>query len=165
LAEITRRYFTGHGPATLKDFMWWSGLNLAEVKRGVQLAGDALQEVAIDDATYYMRKGAQPAQGGLNEAFMLPTYDEYLIGYKDRSAAVAKEHYDVHIAAPNMVFGSAIIYQGKGIAMWKRKLKKDVVLISIKQFSKLSPSEGKAIKKAVDRYGEFLGLPVQYEIN
>ncbi len=109
LRELTRRYFTSHGPATLRDYVWWSGLTMADARRGVEIAGRALVRETFGELTCW--SGAStPAftlrslgGGGTRKrssAHLLPIYDEYLIAYKDRSAgdrsrihqAVGRDH-------------------------------------------------------------------------
>ena len=93
-AELTRRYFTSHGPATLRDYVWWSGLTMKDVRRGVEIAGRALVQETFGELTYWSAAPAprSPAvalakAGRASSAYLLPIYDEYLIAYKDRGAA------------------------------------------------------------------------------
>ena len=51
LAELTRRYFISHGPATVRDFVWWSGLTVADAKAGLALVGADLSQEEIDGQT------------------------------------------------------------------------------------------------------------------
>ena len=79
LAELARRYFASHGPATLRDFVWWSGLRVKDADAAASLAGANV-----------MPSG--PGRGRAPGAdFLLPNYDEYLIAYKDRGAVLDAE--------------------------------------------------------------------------
>src|SRR6185369_7524666 len=73
LAELTRRYFRSHTPATLQDFVWWSGLTVEDAKRGMAEVGT--------------RGSAQTKQSPPNSAHLLPAFDEYFVAYKDRQIA------------------------------------------------------------------------------
>ena len=92
LAKLTRRYFTSHGPATLQDFIWWSGLTASDARRGVAFMGDNPRSV-------------QPPRR--SEAYLLPAYDEYLVAYKDRTVVGDS-------------LGPALIVNGKVAGTWKR---------------------------------------------
>src|SRR5438034_216316 len=86
LLELTRRYFLTRGPATLKDFAWWSGLTVADASRGVQIAGQSLEREVIGDETYWSDARARSQRKSSVMAHLLPNYDEYFIGFKNRSA-------------------------------------------------------------------------------
>src|SRR5439155_214444 len=86
LLELTRRYFVTRGPATLKDFAWWSGLTVADASRGVQIAGQSLEREVIGDETYWSDARARSQRKSSVMAHLLPNYDEYFIGFKNRSA-------------------------------------------------------------------------------
>ena len=91
LEEFAFRYFSSHGPATVKDFAWWSSLTLTDARAGLAAARDRLDELEVDGATYYLRPGLEPAERAVH---LLPGFDEYLLGYGDRSAPLAGEHAD-----------------------------------------------------------------------
>ncbi len=84
LAELARRYFTSHGPATLKDFVWWSGLTVRDARAGIDLAGSALMRDEVDGFTYWSADRRTPKALASPAAHLLPNYDEYLIAHKDR---------------------------------------------------------------------------------
>jgi hypothetical protein len=88
LAELTIRYFTGHGPALLRDFVWWSGLTVSEAKAGLEMTRSKLDHEVIDGKTYWF--GALGAIRKIKEPIvhLLPNYDEYVIAYKDRDASM-----------------------------------------------------------------------------
>ena len=77
LAELARRYFASHGPATLKDFVWWSGLTVRDARAGIDLAGTALTREQVDGLTYWSVDGPAPRAMQSPTAFLLPNYDEY----------------------------------------------------------------------------------------
>lgn len=86
LLELTGRCFATRGPATLKDFAWWSGLTLADASRGVQIAGRRLERAVIGDETYWLDPAARSQRKRSPIAHLLPNFDEYFIGFKNRSA-------------------------------------------------------------------------------
>src|SRR5712692_2713604 len=86
LAELTRRYFRSHGPAQIQDFTWWSGLTAAEARIGIELAGAALGHRVIEGKDYWYEAAAAAMHGTARVAHLLPNFDEYTVGYRDRSA-------------------------------------------------------------------------------
>jgi hypothetical protein len=86
LAEFARRYFTSHGPATVRDFAWWSSLTLADARRGLSIARDTLDALVVDGTEYFLARDARSATSGLH---LLPGFDEYILGYQDRSAPMS----------------------------------------------------------------------------
>ena len=132
LAQLTRRYFTSHGPATLQDFIWWSGLTTADAKRGVDLVG---------------QRRTQHTQESKYSAHFLPAFDEYLVAYKVREQGM---------------LGPAVIVDGRIAGTWKRTIDKTAVTITFSPSRTLKKSERLAITHAADRYGAFVALPVQF---
>ncbi len=125
LIELTRRYLQSRGPATAADFSWWSGLTLTDAKRGFAAVPAQFQQVTIANQTYLFPELA--ATKAVTSAHWLPTYDDYLIGYQDRSAAV-----DPVSAAQNAggeAFSSTILLNGRVVGVWKRTLQKNEVVI------------------------------------
>jgi hypothetical protein len=88
LAELAKRYFTSHGPATLQDFTWWSGLTTADATAGLEMARRSLAQETINGQTYWLASSAPTTKGSSPTAHLLPAYDEYTVAYKDRSAAL-----------------------------------------------------------------------------
>lgn len=91
LAELTRRYFTSHGPALPQDFAWWSGLTLEDARAGLALASEALSELVVDGRTYHHAGSARPPRPATSVVHLLPNYDEHVIAYRERNATIHKE--------------------------------------------------------------------------
>jgi len=167
LAELAQRYFTSHGPATLQDFAWWSGLTTADAKAGIDIIQRRLVREMIDGKTYWLPPPMSAVKGSPSTprtrlAYLLPNYDEYLIAYKDRSAAV-EPIYGKQAIAENAVFSSPIVIRGRVVGFWKRSFKGHSVLITLSPFAPFSRAEREAIDEAADRYGSFLGMRVLLE--
>jgi hypothetical protein len=159
LAELVRRYFTGHGPATVADFVWWSGLTTADTRVGLELAQPHLATAEIDGQTYWQSAAAsaQPARGSVPEACLLPAFDEYLVGYKDRSA-VLDPQYARATNNGGGILSPVIVVDGQVLGTWKRTLKKDTVLIAPAWFTPPKKAQRAALALAAQHYGAFLGL-------
>ena len=96
LAQLTLRYFRSHGPATINDFQWWSKLTLENIKTGLAQTASQLETIECNGATYYLAPETAELLGGTvpgaRSVLLLPGFDEYLLGYTDRSAALSPEH-------------------------------------------------------------------------
>lgn len=156
LAELTRRYFTSHGPATIQDFSWWSGLTTADVKTGLEMVRSELEKETIDDQGYYFASSMAAVTQSPQGAILLPTYDELIIGYsmfnKSRTGG-----QDIN---QSPLFYSLIVSDGKISGSWHPKIKKDLVEIEVALFSPLNHEDEEAVATACQRYGEFFELPV-----
>lgn len=151
LAMFCRRYYKSRGPASIKDFTAWSGLTVKEAKEGVALLGKELETINVDGMDYYfMDNGAIPKKG--QDSFLMPDYDEYGMGYKDRSVLINPD-----TPARKLHFDRVIILNGMVAGTWKRTLKKDTVRLDIQLYDK-SQMESKAFTDAVNKYANFLQL-------
>jgi hypothetical protein len=159
LAELARRYFTSRGPATVMDFTWWSGLAGSTAKAGLELVRSELAREELDGRDYWRARSSFPVAEAAPGAFLLPNFDEYLVGYADRSAAL-----DGRTAGREMsmraVLGNTILVGGRIAGAWKRVFKKGAVEVSLELFRELSIAEAEAVEAAVLRYGQFVGMEV-----
>lgn len=158
LAELTVRYFTGHGPGTLNDFVWWSGFSVADAKAGLEMVGSRLIQEKIDGLTYWLAKPKPFAKDASPTAYLLPNYDEYTIGYRDHDIVFDASQSEKRPVG-SVVFGHVLVIDGQVAGAWKRELSKDGVAITVSTFSELTDAERQAVGIAADKYGEFLGMP------
>lgn len=126
LGEWARRYFASHGPATVADFGWWTKLLAADVKAGVALARPALEELEVDGTTYLMdpatpeRLAAARREAPVHQAeLLLPGFDEFMLGYGDRSAALPAEFASRICPGGNGVFSPTVVVDGQVVGTWK----------------------------------------------
>ena len=160
LAELTRRYFTSHGPATVQDLMRWAGLTAAEAKTGLAAAGKALVQETVADRAYWMARDLPELNTGTTATYLLPGFDEYLLGYSDRSAVLDPAYAQRICPGGNGMFSPTIVIDGVVTGTWKRTFKGGAVVIETTPFRPLTAAENDALSAAADRYGEFLGMPV-----
>ncbi|HEY8459727.1 MAG TPA: winged helix DNA-binding domain-containing protein [Blastocatellia bacterium] len=156
LAELARRYFTSHGPATLQDFVWWSGLTTADARAGLEMAKRELTHESVNGQIYWLAPSPPVTKDSSPAAHLLPAFDEYLVAYKDRSAALDPA-YTKQVNPGNGLLAPAIVVDGQIVGTWKRTLKKDALVISPSPFTKLTRAETRAFAEAANRYGKFLG--------
>jgi len=157
LAELTARYFKSRGPATIRDFVWWSGLTSKDAKRGLEIVSDDLTQETIAGQTYWYSPSRRLPTPGLKRAYLLSPYDEYFIAYKDRSVTLNTQFTQQETIA-KLIFDSVLVIGMRLVGSWKREFKNSSVIIQLKPFVPLTKAQQQLIKTAADRYGEFLGL-------
>jgi hypothetical protein len=160
LAELARRYFMSHGPATLQDFVWWSGLIVSQARAGIEMAKPHLVQEMIAGQPYWFSSSTQAATDTSKVAHLLPPFDEYTVAYKDRSA-VMNPAYATKVNTGYGIFAPIIVINGQVIGTWKRAFKKNSVAITLSPFAKLRKTDMPAIEEAAERYGEFLNSAVE----
>lgn len=153
LAELTRRYFASHGPATLADFVWWSGLTTNEARAGIALLDRQLEKTSIEGTTYWSSNSSPNSQPAAR-AHLLPAYDEYNVAYKTRESVF-------HPAAASQlsswgVLGPTVIVDGKIVGIWKGAPKNGSITIALNSPKQLTRPEKQAITAAAESYAAFL---------
>lgn len=162
LAKLARRYFTSHGPATVYDFSYWSGLTVTESRKALKIIRTDLEEIPAEDQNYWFIPESEPSGERVEQPGLLPAFDEILCGYKDRSALLDKEdHRDVILR--NGIFMPSILLDGKIRGIWKRTLAANEVRMQLNTFDSLNDKQQKALTEAAHNYGAFLDLPVSIE--
>ena len=165
LARLATRYFTSHGPATVEDFAWWSGLPIGEARRSVELAGFELTRTSIGGKTYWLARSSPSENSGPSSADgstaarLLPSYDEYTVAYRDRSAVVDPAFGKLGI---DLLIGSTVAVDGIVCGSWRRRLQTSRVVVTT-GFPSAPSGSAAAIAAAAEAYGRFLGLPVVVE--
>lgn len=161
LAELARRYFTSHGPALLSDFTGWSGLKAGDARAGIEGAASDLRRETIDGTDFWLAANAPGPGTKTVGTYLLPGFDEYLLGYKDRSAVLEARHAPKIVPGSNGMFLPTVVIQGQVMGTWKRVLKEKTVVITTGCFRPLKRSEKQAVEIAAGRYGQFIGLAVE----
>ena len=117
LSRITHKYFQSRQPATLEDFMWWSGLNISDCRKGIALLGDKIHLVRYKGRDFYLTDDCRTRGFRKGKFILIPPYDEYLISYKSRDMVLPSEHR--HRAHNNSgIFQPVIAYDGKICGNW-----------------------------------------------
>lgn len=163
LAELAIRYATSHGPVTAQDFAGWSNLPVSDVKRALDLAGSRLTACTIEGIQYWLGKDAATPPKNAGGVHLLPGFDEYLLGYKGRSAQLDLEHASKVVPGSNGVFLPMLVIDGKICGTWKRTVKKSNVDILVLPFTKVAQSTA-AITDEAQRYAAYLGLDMTLTI-
>jgi hypothetical protein len=155
LAELTLRFFSSHGPATIKDFSWWSGLTIADVKVGLAMLSAQLTSQVVEGETYWCSTSHPVMRESSDSGYLLPIYDEYTIAYKQHSAILSPEYAD---KVTDRFFTSPYIYKGELIGMWRRTFSKKSLVVELMPFRPFTPDEHAAFVTAAHCFGEFLDM-------
>jgi hypothetical protein len=156
IAELARRYFTSHAPASLADFQWWSGLRAADARAGLEAAQPFLVKEVVENQTFWLPNNFTPQKSKPLNLHLLPAFDEFLVSYKDRSASLAPSR-KVQTITGNGIFKPVVAVNGWVKGIWQRTFKKDKVLIEKEMFEELSAAEHEAFEEAVGRFEAFVG--------
>jgi hypothetical protein len=162
LAELARRYFTGHGPATLADFAWWSGLKLADARLAVAIAekraDERIEEETLDGQRHWFRPPTASFSRVGPMTHVLPAFDEFLVGYADRSAAI--DPSDAARLSLGGISNAVVIVDGQVIGTWKRRIGRREVVFATAPFAPLNERRARALELELRRYANFLGLDI-----
>jgi len=154
LAKLARIYFKAHGPAALPDFVWWSGLPVSEARQGLESVQTEFVSETVDGQKYWMPDvGIQSLSTSKSEIYLLPAFDEYLVGYKDRTAAIISENHKRAIST-NGVFRPVIIKNGRVIGLWKKALSGKKI-ITITPFEPIDNATQQSIDLAAEKFRTF----------
>jgi hypothetical protein len=164
LAELAGRYFTSHGPATVKDYVWWSGLTVKDATMGIDMARPVLVRETIGDLTCWSAKARAAAPLSGTTAWLLPNYDEYLIAYKDRQLVGSAPGTRKMDPESRDAYAHLLVIDGRLAGIWRRVERSDSVAVSVTPYRTLTRADRRAIEKAAERYGAFLGLPARLTI-
>lgn len=158
VAELMRRYLASHGPATLRDFAWWSGLTMKDGGIGVALLGSAVDRRELDGLTYWYTS-TTPIRSArqVRSAHLVPIYDESLIAYRDR---LLSQPLGPRAGATSDIFMNYVLVDGRLAGTWNRTKAGLSCRLEIGPYRRLTRDENTLLQGAVERYRRFIGCPV-----
>jgi len=164
LRQLTVRYFTSHGPALVHDMAWWSGLTVTDVRRGIELAGDALEGRTVDGKAYWSAAGAfDPSPVPEPWVRLLSNYDEYLGSYTDYDPifdpALPKARNIADVLGAHIVVRDGFVVGG-----WRRAFGPALATVTVTLLIPLTSAESAALEADAEAYGRFLGQPVELRV-
>ena len=165
LHELAIRYFSTRGPATEDDFAWWSGLTKGDAKRAAQSAESSLEQTVVGGRRYWYQPAARAAKPRSPLARLLPNYDEFFIGLKDRTAIQIKLGTDKVQAGISYLRGHIATIDGQIVGGWERTLKGESVVVTVRPLMRLSRVELDAISREGMNFAKFLQLRGRIEIS
>jgi len=146
----------------VRDFVWWSGLTMRDAKAGLDMVGPALVREVGGDLTYWFAPSRSVAPPASPSAYLLPNYDEYLIAYKDRGRVVPGTGSEA--AQGNLSTPHHLIVDGRLIGGWRRTFEAGSVLVEVRTYRRLTPTDTRALAAAVNRYEAFMNMKVTLSI-
>jgi hypothetical protein len=159
LAELAQRYVASHGPATVHDFSWWSGLRVSDARTGVELAHGSIEPTTVDGTTYWSADPAAEAVETSGGAHLLPNYDEYLVAYSDYGVVFDPALRDVPNADAALQ-GHIIVLDGMVAGGWRRTARAREVIVETRPLRALDARQRADLQSAAQAYGRFMELPV-----
>ncbi len=167
LAELTRRYFSSHGPAALPDFVWWSGLTVNEARRGIAMIERELESFSLkrtgSEVVYWSAlsgRASPPVHAAhllpVHGAHLLPPFDEYTVAYKYRELLFDRNGAPGKLTTGDAL-GTTVIVDGKIAGTWKAASNKGSLAITINPSRDLKKRDHLLIRDAAARYAAFLG--------
>jgi hypothetical protein len=159
LLKLTSIYFRSHGPATASDFSWWSGLTVAEAKRGIEIVGTTLQRTVINGRIFFV--SPDMVESSRSGAHILPNYDEFFIAYRDRSAVAQRLAKSGFIARTDKIFSNIAIIDGQLVATWRRAVARSGVRLELTPLVRLTEADRRKLRSAARHYSAFLQSPVE----
>jgi hypothetical protein len=164
LRELTIRYFTSHGPALVHDMAWWSGLTVTDVRRGLELGGDVLEQQTIDGKRYVAAAGGFAARDVPEpQVLLLSNYDEYLGSYTDYGpifdASLPKGR-----TIADVLGGHIVVRDGLVVGGWRRSLTRDRATARVTLLMPLTGPEREALEAEAERWARFLGLTCDVKV-
>ncbi len=156
LAKLARRYFTSHGPATLQDFVWWSGLSVTDARHGLEQVKTEFISEKTDSKIYWMSQPIRKMMPDSDLIHLLPAFDEYIIAYTDRKAVISSENHSKAISS-NGIFRPIIIKNGQVIGIWKKSASKTKQVLP-DYFEHPDKSIKDLIEKASKLFTDFLAI-------
>jgi hypothetical protein len=166
LAKLCTAYFNSRGPASIPDFVKWSGLTVKDAKAGIAMMDGKYEKEKINGQEYIFNpNNFDPAKKFVLPTFLMPDYDEYGMSYKDRSAlfsANTETKFREGVGrTDNIVFNRMLIVDGQIAGTWKRTLDKNKVSFQIEPFSTIPKSKQAAVNKAIERFSSFVGKSIE----
>lgn len=161
LSKLAKQYFTSRGPATIQDFSTWSGLTLTDCKKGTELIRSDLTKEVIENKEYYFSAGISISKRTDQNICLLPIYDEFIMGYKDRSAII--QFKNSLKPAPLFRYDCMIVSGGQIIGTWKRSIVNKSIDTAFDFFRPLNNNQYKSLDKAIHHFEKFTNTTVNYE--
>ena len=154
LAELTNKYFSTRGPATARDFMWWSGLKARQVREGIESLPGSFEKETLNEREYIFLPLEAKPKAPMQSSFLLPDYDEYGISYKNRDAYAVKNDKEL-FRKLNPTYKHYLVIKGKISGRWKRVVTKGIMSADAICLPGVGKNGQLAIRKAIDRYNRF----------
>jgi hypothetical protein len=160
LASLANKYFSSRCPATLQDFVWWSGLTVSNARRALDMAAQNFIPETYHLQTYWFTPSYSIPKANDAKVYLLPAFDEFILSYKDRSAALPFESHKKAVSN-NGIFRPVIVVNGQVEGIWRRTTGKVNVSVEVELFKPPSKTITNNIREAVIQYGQYLDKAIE----
>lgn len=160
LTGIAHRYFSSHGPATIRDFAWWAGLTLADAAEGLESSASRLARMRFNGEDFWGPEAGIPSPVKPAAALLLPPFDEFLVAYRDRGAAL--DRFDAERL--KSLLSPTIVLKGRVVGTWKKRSVRGGLVIVPSFFSPSTEGQLRSLRPALERYGAFIGERMELEL-
>ena len=165
LVALVRRYLTGHGPATVKDMSWWSGLTMADIRRGVQILDTDVRSATIDGMTFWWLAGEPTSPPQARGVYLLETFDETVVGYSEsRLFGDPRRQRARTVWTDRMSQRGLIWLRGAIVGRWRHGLRKGTTTVEVALYADPTPATMRHLKSAAAEFGRFYGDDVVFEL-
>lgn len=154
VAELARRYFQSHAPATLHDFQWWSGLKMSDARAGLEAVKPSLTSDTIGKLTYWLPNDFRKQPTDATSVHLLPAFDEFLVSYKDRAASLDPSK-KVQTITGNGIFKPVVVQNAWVHGIWQRIFQKNGIKVQWELFDGAGPVDSELMEKAIARFKDF----------
>lgn len=165
LVELVRRYLTSHGPATVKDMSWWSGLTMTDLRKALDLLGSSeVRSDTVDGLELWSVASDDAAPPPVRGAHLLQTYDELVVGYIESRFYGEQGAEKARAAWGDRTYPSGLfLLNGRVGGHWRRRFERDAIAVEVHLYE---PKRGgtRAVEKAAADLGRFHGLPAHVEV-
>jgi hypothetical protein len=160
LAKLARMYFRSHGPATLKDFTWWSGLPAGRARLALEMVKSEFVAETIISETYWFSAFNPEANQNKEKVSFLPAFDEFIISYKDRTSVLHSDNHKKAVSS-NGIFRPVLVVNGKVEGIWRRTINKAKVVVETGFFQKPAIINHEVLQKAISAYEKYTAKEIQ----
>jgi DNA glycosylase AlkZ-like len=166
LATLTTRYFASHGPATVRDYAWWSGLTVADARRGLEIVGTGLAGFVSDGRHFWLApdavaRAADAPPGDAAPAHLVQGFDEYLVAYRDSRDVFTEPGTAGPDPGARPPLLHALLMDGRIVGRWQRRPRASPPAIELRLLRRLERREGEALERELGRYARFIGQPLR----
>jgi hypothetical protein len=155
LTKLATRYLAGHGPATVKDFAWWSGLLLSEARAAFELSAPVVAGDPDQPLTYWETSPTEE-EGVRQTVHLLPNFDEYTVAYADRRHLLGRSWSTV-ANGQTRALQNVVLWHGAIVGTWKGTARGGGVSVAVRLDQALPPPARRALLAQLERYGRFAG--------
>jgi hypothetical protein len=157
LAELAWRYFSTRGPATLRDFSWWSGISAGGARRALDMVRPRLVSREDGDRSYWLaEKSLAPAPAApASRIDLVQCYDEVIISYSQTRDVLNSELASFKVPGDINGFRHVLLMGGRLLGHWRARTARGMPEVATRTAFPLDGEQRRELTQAVDGYRQF----------